>query len=1096
MNKQLLNKKILENFQAKPIPQKHSAVYIEFGDPDIIFVKDKREDYKDTTYETLLNTFKYAVVSQKVKSTKEVSPNILKNLTKRSNGEDANTYKYIRKVDNLFITINSPAKYFASPNVNPVNVIVEGDIINIKNLPKYSKKQTLKIPEYGHMSYYLNNREVFINFINKFFKNNTDYKEAEELSLSCNSPGKQEFSVLVHQKIVRDYMNLFTPYRGILLYHGLGSGKTCSSIAIAEGFKHIKQIVVMTPKSLLRNYVEELKNCGDPIYKTNYFWTFKSIYQTPDVDLKSDKDDDVYGINMTLVRQLISELGLTEGYILNKKGAWIPDSTIKPNFNELTIAEQNAILQQITHMIHSKYNLVAYNGLRKDNINHKLRTFDGTTNPFDDKVVIIDEAHNFVSRIINKLSSKKHTNSVPIILYNWLLDAQNCRVVFLTGTPIVNSPSELSVLFNILRGNIREWTLTIETKHSEKIDVTYFKKLFNKSPLFDDPDQENQIKIGDVIDNIEYKPSTHVLKFTRTPQGFANKYKKRTYMGVAFAEGSQIGDADLFSKIHKLLESKKFIIKKENIQFNKFTAFPHNEDFMEMFVNEKTRAMKNADLFKRRIAGLSSFFKSPQEKLMPKYEINRDFFVVKCEMSKYQLSVYEGVRAAERQEDIRNAKKAKRGLYDDVNESTSTYRIYSRSFCNYVFPEAIPRPVPSKRGDERIEPANSKDDDMLEDLGDIDILMDKTQQTLIREALNTLKEKSSELLIPDALEIYSPKFKKMLEYIQNPLHKGLHLVYSNFKTLEGIGIFKLVLLQNGFVEFKISKNKSNLWTIDMEEDDIGKPAFVSYTGDEDDDVKEIYRNIYSNLWDNIPITISEYLRKYASGNIYGDIIKVFMITASGAEGISLKNGRYVHIMEPYWHPVRIKQVIGRVRRICSHEELPPDERNIKVFMYLSTFSEQQKKDGLSSELMLKDRSAIDKKTILTTDEYIYEKSNLKEQITNQFVTALKESAIDCTMHKNPQDKSYTCYSFINPNSSKFLYAPSIKDDPVDDIRKENETVKKIKMKGVEIDGKLYAITDDYKLFDYQSYIEALQNPGQMPNYIGFLDEENKEIIYD
>ena len=90
----------------------------------------------------------------------------------------------------------------------------------------------------------------------------------------------------------------------------------------------------------------------------------------------------------------------------------------------------------------------------------------------------------------------------------------------------------------------------------------------------------------------------------------------------------------------------------------------------------------------------------------------------------------------------------------------------------------------------------------------------------------------------------------------------------------------------------------------MEEDDIGKPAFVSYTGDEDDDVKEIYRNIYSNLWDNIPITISEYLRKYASGNIYGDIIKVFMITASGAEGISLKNGRYVHIMEPYWHPVR------------------------------------------------------------------------------------------------------------------------------------------------------------------------------------------------
>ena len=50
----------------------------------------------------------------------------------------------------------------------------------------------------------------------------------------------------------------------------------------------------------------------------------------------------------------------------------------------------------------------------------------------------------------------------------------------------------------------------------------------------------------------------------------------------------------------------------------------------------------------------------------------------------------------------------------------------------------------------------------------------------------------------------------------------------------------------------------------------------------------------------------------------GDLIKIFMITASGAEGISLQNVRYVHITEPYWHPVRREQVIGRAKRICSH----------------------------------------------------------------------------------------------------------------------------------------------------------------------------------
>ena len=39
-------------------------------------------------------------------------------------------------------------------------------------------------------------------------------------------------------------------------------------------------------------------------------------------------------------------------------------------------------------------------------------------------------------------------------------------------------------------------------------------------------------------------------------------------------------------------------------------------------------------------------------------------------------------------------------------------------------------------------------------------------------------------------------------------------------------------------------------------------------------------------------------------NFYGDVIKVFMVTKAGAEGIDLKNVRYVYITEPYWHPVR------------------------------------------------------------------------------------------------------------------------------------------------------------------------------------------------
>ena len=74
-----------------------------------------------------------------------------------------------------------------------------------------------------------------------------------------------------------NYINVYSPYRGLLLYHGLGTGKTCSSIAIAEGLKLKKEIVVLTPASLIMNYREQLKSCGDILYKKKQKWGFDKI---------------------------------------------------------------------------------------------------------------------------------------------------------------------------------------------------------------------------------------------------------------------------------------------------------------------------------------------------------------------------------------------------------------------------------------------------------------------------------------------------------------------------------------------------------------------------------------------------------------------------------------------------------------------------------------------------------------------------------------------------------------------------------------------------------------------------------------------------
>jgi len=98
-------------------------------------------------------------------------------------------------------------------------------------------------------AYYRNNREIFVNFINSLFAPYKDQLDAEGANVTCDTLREAksgEFSLLTHQSIVRDYINLYTPYRGLLLYHGLGAGKTCASIAIAEGFQNPMHIIVMT----------------------------------------------------------------------------------------------------------------------------------------------------------------------------------------------------------------------------------------------------------------------------------------------------------------------------------------------------------------------------------------------------------------------------------------------------------------------------------------------------------------------------------------------------------------------------------------------------------------------------------------------------------------------------------------------------------------------------------------------------------------------------------------------------------------------------------------------------------------------------------
>jgi hypothetical protein len=268
----------------------------------------------------------------------------------------------------------------------------------------------------------------------------------------------------------------------------------------------------------------------------------------------------------------------------------------------------------------------------------------------------------------------------------------------------------------------------------------------------------------------------------------------------------------------------------------------------------------------------------------------------------------------------------------------------------------------------------------------------------LNAAIEDVRQHADEYLSKTGLETYSPKFLAMLDNIQDPAYPGLHLVYSQFRTLEGIGLFSMVLEQNGFVRFRLKKTSAGTWDLDIKEADLGKPTFALYTGTESDDEKKIILKIYNGFWNDIPTNIATQLRKIANNNNLGEIIKVIMITSSGSEGINLRNTRYVHVTEPYWHPVRMEQVIGRARRICSHKDLPIELQSVEVFVYLMTFSKEQIDSDDSIELKRKDLSKRAPHIPLTSDEALYEIATIKEEVSAQLLLSVKEASIDCAIH--------------------------------------------------------------------------------------------------
>jgi superfamily II DNA or RNA helicase len=211
-----------------------------------------------------------------------------------------------------------------------------------------------------------------------------------------------------YQRYIFNYL-VFTDARGILLYHSVGSGKTLTSISIAEEFRKLGQdIIILSSKSLQNNYKKEIK----------------------------------------------TYLDLSNG-----------DNTI--NDTEQIINQYKFVTSNAKNMIQS--------------LDDKLTSFmtkykskdDESTINLENKVIIIDEAHNLFNSIVN---GSKIANE----FYDIIMNTQKIKLIFLTCTPIINNPFEIAVAFNMLYGKINVKSLNSKKNYHTILPEYYsdFQKYF------------------------------------------------------------------------------------------------------------------------------------------------------------------------------------------------------------------------------------------------------------------------------------------------------------------------------------------------------------------------------------------------------------------------------------------------------------------------------------------------------------------------------------------------------------------------------------------------------------------------------------------
>lgn len=252
------------------------------------------------------------------------------------------------------------------------------------------------------------------------------YDIKTQADILCNS----DFELMPHQIFVKNFMSFNTPYNSLLMYFGLGSGKTCAAIGVAEETRiHMKQIGMR--KSI---FIIASPNVQDN-FRLQLFDETKLKFENGIWSIQSCVGEALLmEINPTYLKSLSKER------IINQIKAIIAEHYVFMGYT------------QFANFIQDSTEIKGVGYSKEEKIQIKQQKIKKV---FNNRLIIIDEVHNI--RITKENKNKKTAE----LLMEIAKQSDNMRLLLLSATPMYNSHEEIIWLTNLMNLNDNRSTIKI-----------------------------------------------------------------------------------------------------------------------------------------------------------------------------------------------------------------------------------------------------------------------------------------------------------------------------------------------------------------------------------------------------------------------------------------------------------------------------------------------------------------------------------------------------------------------------------------------------------------------------------------------------------